>query len=186
MNTWLIIVIVFIITILINLKNTNEHFTQNEQEYKQQIITEPLKQDLYMNFLGDLNNSFKKNLNDESNGKNLAIKQQIMCDDKVKIKVQTKALNEAFEKISIDKSKIFKSPVFDNSPSQLDFIDNSKNNCLYKANHISEFTNPMFYLSETITFPPRWLMKTYKDVPLPKHTSLKQWNNMYNCCKGNF
>jgi hypothetical protein len=25
-----------------------------------------------------------------------------------------------------------------------------------------------------------------KDTPLPKHTNVKQWTNMYNCCKNNF
>lgn len=59
--------------------------------------------------------------------------------------------------------------------------------CVYKANFLSEFTNPQLYLtSNNIYFPPRWLEKSpYKNVPLPKTTNLKLWNDMYNCCRNN-
>jgi hypothetical protein len=83
-----------------------------------------------------------------------------VCDNKIIKKVQKKALNEAFEKIQAKNTS-----------------------CVYKAIHLSEFTNPMFYLADRTTFPPRWLVKTYKDIPLPKTVNLKQWTNMYNCCK---
>lgn len=168
MYIWILVIIILIIQIKF-LKY--EMFTQNQDKYKYQKV-DNLKSDLYMNFLGDLKISLKKNMTNK--------KQKMLCNDKVRIKVQTNALNEAFKKIPLN---TFKSPVFDKTLNKLNFIDNSINDCVYKANHISEFTNPMFYLSDTITFPPRWLIKTYDNIPLPKHTNLKQWSNMYNCCK---
>jgi len=181
------IVIVFVIVVLFYLylyKNIEGFESIQSIKYKNKLIEYPIKQDVYMNFLGDLNNSFKKNLDNVTINKNLPIKQVALCDNKVKIKVERKALNDAFEKIPSDSKEIFNSPIFGKLPSELEFTDNSKNKCLYKANHISEYTNPMFYLSENIYFPPKWI-GPYKNTPLPKHTNLKQWSNMYNCCKGN-
>lgn len=127
--------------------NSIENFELNKLVKK-----EGIKNDVYMDFLSDLNEKLIK----ESKGK--------MCDDKTMKKVQKKALNEEFEKIP---------------PLKFD----SKWSCVHKAIHLSEFTNPMFYLSDRVTFPPRWLVKTYKDIPLAKITDIKQWNSMYNCCK---
>lgn len=182
------LIIIFYLSFLFLYKGT-EHFSLlslNEIKYKEKKIKGPLKQDLYMNFLGDLNNSFKTHIDKASINQNLPIKQKIMCDDNIKKELQTKALNDAFHKIPNDSKEVFDSPVFDNKHNELDFVDSSKNKCLYKAHHISEYTDPMFYLSETKNFPPRWIFKPYKDIPLPKHTNLKQWSNMYNCCKNNF
>jgi hypothetical protein len=184
--TFTFITIIIILLVILNKSNTREDFTLNDIKYKEQKIKYPIKEDLYMNFLEDLNDSFKKNIDKINTNKKSPIKQISLCDNKVKIEIQRKALNQAFSKIPSDSKEIFNSPVFDKSPSELDFIDNSKNKCLYKANHISEYTNPMFYLSQNIYFPPRWIFKPYKNIPLPKHTNLKQWTSMYNCCKGNF
>lgn len=183
-----IIGIISIIVIIIFIKpNINEDFTdintiKYKDTYKNKSVKN-LKKDIYMDFLGDLNNSFKVHL-DNHNDSNSPIKQKVMCNDKIKIDIQSSALKDAFNKVPSD-IDIFNSPVFDKSESKLDFKDNSKNQCLYKAQHISEYTNPMFYLSESIYFPPKWL-GPYKDIPLPKHTNLKQWSNMHNCCKLNF
>jgi hypothetical protein len=180
---------VIVITFFITQFNTYEHFTNTivvkyRDTHKNKRVKN-LKKDIYMDFLGDLNDSFKKHLDKHTDANNIGpIKQKTLCDDKVKIEIQSAAVNDAFNKIPSD-IDIFKSPVFDKKPSDLDFIDSSKNECLYKAQHISEYTNPMFYLSESIYFPPLWI-GPYKDTPLPKHTNLKQWSNMHNCCKNNF
>ena len=61
--------------------------------------------------------------------------------------------------------------------------DDDLDACVYKANQLSEYTNPKLYLSSSnVYFPPRWLIKTYKNTPLPKSTNLKLWTDMYNCC----
>lgn len=56
--------------------------------------------------------------------------------------------------------------------------------CLYKANKLSEYTNPRLYLSSNnIFFPPRFIEGSpYKNIPLSKTTNLKLWTDMYNCC----
>lgn len=65
--------------------------------------------------------------------------------------------------------------------------DDNLDPCVYKSNQLSQYTNPRLYLSSDNTrFPPRWLVKTYKNTPLPKTTNLKLWTDMYNCCQNNF
>lgn len=59
-------------------------------------------------------------------------------------------------------------------------------NCLYKSIELSDVTNPMLYLSDSKNYPPRFLVKTLKNMPLPKNTDLKRFSNMFNCCKNNF
>ena len=62
-------------------------------EYKElKKINYPIKDDFYMNFMGDLNDSFNKYLKEASKDSNSPIKQKALCDDRVRIKVQTNAL----------------------------------------------------------------------------------------------
>ena len=65
--------------------------------------------------------------------------------------------------------------------------DDNMDSCVYKANQLSQYTNPNLYLSsDNIRFPPRWIFSPYKNIPLPKTTNLKLWTDMYNCCSNNF
>lgn len=59
--------------------------------------------------------------------------------------------------------------------------------CLYKANKLSQYTDPRLYLSSNkIYFPPRFMKDSpYKNTQLPKSTNLKLWTDMYNCCSSN-
>lgn len=169
------IVFIFVFVILFYVRsNYLEGFDSSISNLK---YTEPFKliykPDLYMNFLEDLNYSFKKNN-----------KETKICDYKINREMQKKSLNETFEKVSSN-TDIFNSPVFSKDDKSIMFVKNKKDECVYKAQHISEYTNPMFYLSESKNFPPKWI-GPYKDVPLPKYIDLKQWSNMYNCCKNNF
>ncbi len=54
-----------------------------------------------MNFLGDVNDSFRKHLQEVSKDSNSPIRQKAMCDDRVRIQVQSKAINEAFDKVTL-------------------------------------------------------------------------------------
>lgn len=159
------VILIFLILLsylLYSQRQVKEHFQTIPNTYDTQSVDVPLKQDVYMNFLDTLNTNYKH------------------MDT-----LENKSLDEAFATVPGDGKEIFASSLFVKEEPSIDFVDKSKNDCLYKANHISEYTNPMFYLSETKYFPPRWIVKTYKDIPLPKHTNLKQWQNMFNCCKLN-
>jgi len=54
--------------------------------------------------------------------------------------------------------------------------------CVAAANYICEFTDPLLYLSQT-RMPPRWLIKTLRDVDPPKNTYITCYNSIYDCCK---
>ena len=191
-----IIFIVFIL-IIITFFNNKENFTNTNvvnpnstyNEYKQlRKINYPIKDDYYMNFMGDLNDSFNKYLKEVNHNSKSPIKQRALCDDRIRIKVQTNALKDAFQKVpqkEIDKE----SELFDkNIPkiSKIDFKVDENRTCSNKSSHLCERTNPMLYMSQNPYFPPRWIFKPYKNIPLPKHTDLKCWNNMNNCCNAYF
>lgn len=184
------IYIVFLIQRKESFSNTNvinPNISYNEYKHLKKI-NYPVKEDVYMNFMGDLNQSFNKYLKEVSKDSNSPIKQKALCDDRVRIKVQTDALKDAFKKVpqkDIDKE----SELFDkNIPksSTIDFKIDENRSCSNKASHLCERTNPMLYMSQNPRFPPRWIFKPYKNVQLPKHTDLKCWNNMNNCCNAHF
>jgi|LakMenEpi03Aug12_release.lakeMendotaPanAssembly.Ray.scaffolds.fasta_scaffold474194_2 hypothetical protein len=160
-------------------KFINSNYTRQKLPYK-------VKEDVYMNFLGDLNDSFGTHLKDASKDSTSPIRQKALCDDSVRKEVQSKALNEAFDKVQekdIDKD----SKLFDiNIPqiSQITFKVDNNRTCANKASQLCDLTDPMLYMSQNTRFPPKWI-GPYKNVLLPKHTDLKCWSNMINCCKNN-
>ena len=169
MNIYIIIIIIAFIWYI---KQTKEHFKPLSDEFLNNKIKYPIEDDRYMNFLIDLNDNFKKQIKSSGGIKSL-------CDIDVKNAVESKTLNDAFSKIpvNIPKSEMYEEKNQNNINSSLD-------SCVYQANNLSELTNPMLYLtSGHIYFPPRWLVKTYKNTPLPKNTDLKKWNSLYHCCK---
>lgn len=178
----MIVIVCLVVYLIYKSIQGTETFLPLDDSYASQKISYTLKPDIHMNFLGDLNDSFKHHLDDAAKGKNYAIKQKVLCDDHVKMDVQNKALDDAFSKVQSDGKQVFDSSIFYDSGS-IDFTDNSKSKCLYQAYSLSQFTNPLLYLSET-KFPARWI-GPYKNIPFPKHTNLKQWSDMYNCCKKN-
>jgi hypothetical protein len=85
-----------------------------------------------------------------------------------------------------NKTKIIQDIKFQDD-TQLRDLKDDLDPCVYKANSLSEYTNPRLYLSSDKTrFPPRWIFPPYKNIPLPKTTNLKLWTDMYNCCENNF
>lgn len=192
-----VVIIVICIFFIISLFNNKEQFTNTNvinpnvsyNEYKQlRKINYPVKDDFYMNFMGDLNDSYNKYLKEVNKDSNSPIKQKALCDDRIRIKVQTNALKDAFKKVpqkDVDKeSKLFDQNIPESS--KLDFKVNEDRACSNKSEHLCERTNPMLYMSQNPYFPPRWIFKPYKNVPLPKHTDLKCWSNMNNCCNAYF
>ncbi len=155
-------------------------------DYKRQKLLYKVKEDVYMNFLGDLNDSFGKYLKEVSKDSTSPIRQKALCDDRVRKEVQSKALIDAFKKVqekNIDKD----SKLFDiNIPeiSKIKFKVDNDRTCGNKASQLCDLTDPMLYISQNTRFPPRWI-GPYKNVPLPKRTDLKCWSNMNNCCKTN-
>lgn len=210
--------------------------------YKKDKLKYVPKEIPYSNFLIDLNNNFKSELDavQPNIGNPLPFKQKALCDDKLNIQVKKKALNKSFDKIpstfpnllvfegdqrnnvdqeayikplknqnsiseenkysdnwynsKIDPSlknqnnkKIIQDIKFQDNIQLQELKDNDLDPCVYKANSLSEYTNPRLYLSSDKTrFPPRWIFPPYKNISLPKTTNLKLWTDMYNCCQNNF
>lgn len=177
----MIVYIVLLVFLILWFNSNTEKFVNSP--YNRQKLPYTVKQDTYMNFLGDLNDSFKKHLKEASKDSDSPIRQKALCDDRVRKEVQSKALIDSFKKVQekyIDKD----SQLFDNTP-QLPFNTSSTRTCASKASQLCELTDPMLYMSQSKYFPPRWIFKPYRDTPLPKHTDLKCWANMNNCCKTN-
>lgn len=158
--------------------------TYINSEYKLQKLPYKTKDDVYMNFLGNVNDSFREYLKEISKDSNSPIRQKALCDDRIRKEIQSKALIDAFKQIQekdIDKD----STLFDTNVPKM-FNLSSDRSCGNKASQLCEKTEPMLYMSQNTSFPPRWIFKPYKDISLPKHTDLKCWSNMLNCCKTNF
>jgi hypothetical protein len=155
-------------------------------DYKRQKLPYKVKEDVYMNFLSDLNDSFGKHLKELNKDSISPIPQKALCDDSIRKHIQSKTLVDAFTKVSeknIDKDSI----LFDtNIPqiSKITFKVDDNKICSNKASQLCDFIDPMLYISQNTNFPPKWI-GPYKNVPLPKHTNLKCWSNMVNCCKTN-
>lgn len=243
---WYLIILI-ISLVLVLLKPTNENFESlndplNDIYKKDKLIDKP-KEIPYSNFLIDLNDNFKNELNAVQPStvvNSNPFKQKVLCDDHLKIEVQNKALNKSFDKISssfpnlivfkgsenikhdpeayikplsnqkyisnenkysndlytakIDPSLIVQNNTeiiqdikFQDYPNFNYSTEKNDDPCVYKANQLSEYTNPRLYLSSDNTrFPPRWIFPPYKNTTLPKTTNLKLWTDMYNCCKNNF
>lgn len=182
----MIVYILLLVFLILWLNSDKEKFVNSP--YKRQKLPYKAKQDVYMNFLGDLNDSFGKHLKEASKNSNSPIRQKALCDDRVRKEVQSKALIDAFKKVQ-EKDISKDSKLFDtNIPqiSKLHFKTSANRICANKASQLCDLTDPMLYMSQNPRFPPRWLFKPYRDTPLPKHTDLKCWSNMLNCCKTNF
>lgn len=151
-----LLIIVTIGLFILFFYNSNEHFT--DLDYKK---ISDYKTDTYINFLTNVNNNFTHNKKKENN-----------------------ILSEEFLKVPLVK---IKSEIFSNKTigNEVNFKNSNKDDCLYKAITLSEVTNPMLYLNSR-SYPSRHLLKTFKNIPLPKNTNLKRFNDMLNCCKGKF
>ena len=58
-----------------------------------------------------------------------------------------------------------------------------KDSCISISSELCEYTNPYLYLPETINTPPAYLLKSFKDITLPKNVDLNCFNTFFNCCK---
>jgi len=182
----MIVYILLLVFLILCFDSNKETFINSP--YKRQKIPYKVKQDPYMNFLGDLNESFNKHLKEVTKDSNSPIRQKALCDDRIRKQVQSKALIDAFKKIkekNIDKdSKLFDTNI--QQSSKIQFKTSANRTCANKATQLCDLTDPMLYMSQNPRFPPRWIFKPYRDTSLPKHTDLKCWSNMLNCCKTNF
>lgn len=212
--------LIFVIFLIFFFKPTNELFMPLDDVYKKNHLKENSKKIPYSEFLIDLNNNLKKELNSvqskrgdlniqvrknslnqtfnkisssypdlimfKSNEKNDYIKPEI---NRTSISDEMKYSNDRYIS-KIDPSlkiqnnkKIIQDIKYQDDLNYYTEKDDNLDVCVYKANQLSEYTNPKLYLSSSnVYFPPRWLIKTYKNTPLPKSTNLKLWTDMYNCC----
>jgi len=95
-------ILVTLFLVLFFLKITTENFMPLNDTYKKDLLkVEPIKIP-YSEFLIDLDNNFKNELNKVQPEKSLnnTFKQKVLCDDKINIQVQKDALNKAFDKVS--------------------------------------------------------------------------------------
>lgn len=91
---------------------------------------------------------FLNELNDEYKSRKKDLQLKDLCNDKINIEIQKQSLKSAFKKPKNNKE------------------------CAYKASNICEFIDPYLYLSESKNFPPPWIVKSYKDLDLPKHVDI--------------
>jgi len=170
-----IIIIIFVLVYILS-----SQYIESFANYESKRLPYSTKEDVYMNFLDNLKDSFKNYITEENYRTNFSIPQRVLCDDDLRKKIQKNALLDAFKTVpqkEIDKD----SSLFDKNKG---LLYATSDNCGDKATYLCELTNPMLYMSQNPYFPPRWI-GPYKKVQLPKHTDLKCWNNMRNCCKTN-
>lgn len=55
--------------------------------------------------------------------------------------------------------------------------------CVAMASDICEFTNPYFYLSQSLYFPPPWTVNSFKNIEYQKNVNLSCFNKNYDCCR---
>ena len=55
--------------------------------------------------------------------------------------------------------------------------------CVAVASDICEFTNPYFYLSQSLYFPPPWTVNSFKNIEYQKNVDLSCFNKNYDCCR---
>ena len=110
------------------------------------------------------------------NTSKLSQKKQLLFLDKIN-NLMKKSRNE-----DLDKMQTFD---LENSYNELKNSNDKfkKDSCVSISSELCEFTNPYFYLPETTNVPPPYLLKTFKDLTLPKDVDLNCFNTMFNCCK---
>jgi hypothetical protein len=178
-------IVIIGILFIIYLLNTSKETYINSQYNVQKLQYKP-KEDVYMTFLGNLNDSYNKYLKEVNKDSDSPILQKALCDDRIRKQVQSKALDDAFDKVpdmNINESVLFDKSIPSESKIPFELVKKTARQCANKASTLCELTEPMLYMSQNTNFPPRWIFKPYKNVNLPKHTNLKCWDNMLNCCK---
>jgi len=181
-----LLIIIFCIILFWWFNLSKEMYTNSE--YNKKRLPYKPKDDVYMTFLGNLNDSYNKHLKEISKDSNSPIRQKALCNDRIRKQVQSKALNEAFDKVpdmNVSESELFDKEIPQYSKIPFILEKKTERQCSNKASTLCELTEPMLYMSQNTRFPPRWIFKPYKSVALPKHTNLKCWDNMLNCCKKN-
>ncbi len=164
----LILIIVFIIGIFSYkyLKIESFHNTQNISNIIP-YIQYKLKRNPYMDFLDDINSTYKNYLKQE-NLKYITNITKIPLDN---------IINNLSQKDITENSTLFE------KSRDLDFIIHQDTKCTNKANYICETTNPNFYLNQNSNFQPKSSFKPYSSIPLDKNINLNCWNTVYDCCK---
>jgi hypothetical protein len=124
-----------------------------------------LKRQKHLNFLGTLKDRFDQ----------LSPKTAGSCDNKINAQLENKVLNDVFTNLKKEKLHY-----------KTEFSKNNKTNgidCVAIASDICEFTNPYFYLSQSLNFPPPWTVNSFKDIEYPKNVNLSCFNKNYDCCR---
>lgn len=90
------------------------------------------------------------------------------CDARDARVVENEVLNNVFKNLQKEKDKT-------------KAID-----CVAMASDICEFTNPYFYLSQSLYFPPPWTVNSFKNIEYQKNVNLSCFNKNYDCCRSKY
>lgn len=153
----LIITVIFIGLILFLINNfisNSETFVGIEDKYNKYKIDTPLKEQRYLTFLDSVYTNYKLKANKES-----------ICNPQLNDILENEVLKSSYEKYK------------DNVPQV------HKDKCTSIANYLCETTDPIMYTNENPYSAPRWLMKSYKNIGIPKMTNLNCFETNYRCCR---
>lgn len=176
---YLIWVIIIIIIILLRNKY-NEGFNNDIEllKYdKYKIDKLDLKKQRFLMYLDNINNEYKERM-----PKTDSVFQGT-CDDKLNEKIQKETLKSVYSKMKPEED--YKKYKLESSSKDVNggVTQGNSLDCVGISSYLCEYTNPYLYLSESKYFPPQWLVKTYKDIPLPKNVDLNCYNKTNDCCK---
>lgn len=160
----ILLIIIAIFAIIWTYNNITEQFESTTSLQDLDITsTKALGEQRYLSYLSDVNDAFQEAIPRTGPFKGT-------CDDTINKIAENKALKSAYDKMMSDKTK-FNGELFE------------KDHCVTLANWVCEFTDPNMYLSESLYFPPRWIVPTLAKMKLPKSTSLSCFNTNLNCCR---
>lgn len=100
---------------------------------------------------------------------------KVPCDNKINAQVENQVLNDVFK--NLQKEAVH---------YKTEFSKNNKTkgiDCVAVASDICEFTNPYFYLSQSLYFPPPWSVNSFKNIEYQKNVNLSCFNKNYDCCR---
>lgn len=162
---WLIILCCCLILYFFKTKPSVDNFDPLAH-YKQLLIPTTTREQRYLSFLNNLNTTFKSKMPQTGPFRGT-------CNDKINQEIQKQSLKEVFHNQLTDNKHLGIQDDFKRDP------------CIAVSSHLCQFTDPMMYLTES-QMPPRWLMKSLKDQPLPAHVDMPCFNRTYNCCKNSY
>lgn len=158
------LVLLSLLPVFITISNNNkkESFGSAEK-YKTQLMdisSEELekgiiinKEQRYLTFLDKVLINYKKNIKGEN-----------MCNPQISDLLESKIFNQAYAEYN-------------------NVQDIHQDKCISISHYLCETIDPSIRIQENTRFPPKWMVKSHKDLPPPTMINLKCFNDNYKCCK---